>query len=147
MNSIVRTLVALLLCALLPLQAGAALVRSTSMSASHAVRSASINMQRAAPLDVATGDHAQHGHHSHQAKPAAEHLPMPDAAPSHKQHHAKAECQSCAKCCLMAASAPPPVLTPALAPAVTRTAFIPSADPAPAFLTDGPERPPRFPSA
>lgn len=76
---------------------------------------------------------------------------MPQAvalpAASHKDRHAKAECQTCAKCCLMAASAPPPVLNPTLAPAVTRAAFTPSADPAPAFLTDGPERPPRFPAA
>lgn len=144
MNSIIRTFVALLLCAVLPLQAGAALVRSTAMSASHALRAAPVVAQQEAS-DAA----AHHAHHGHHAQPADGARPQAVALPaaSHKDRHAKAECQTCAKCCLMAASAPPPVLNPTLAPAVTRAAFIPSADPAPAFLTDGPERPPRFPAA
>ena len=141
MNSLLRAFVALMLCVLLPVQAGATLVRSTAMSAAHALKPAAMPQAAPAPA-VHTGQHAHHHaafvHPAHQAKQDTVAVKS-----SHKERHAKAECQSCAKCCLLAASAPPPALGPAPAPAVARAAFVSSADPAPSFLTDGPERPPR----
>ncbi len=118
-NTVIRTVIALLLCLLLPLQAGATLARATAMAHHVAHRAANHH------------DPAAHGQTDH------------GKAFSHQSVHAKAGCIDCAKCCLLAASAPPPVLTADFVPAVARASFLPQSAPAPAFLTDGPERPPR----
>jgi hypothetical protein len=168
LSSSVRSLIALLLCLLLPLQAGATLARAAAM-ARHAgqmpaqVSPAVIKDDAAVPLLVHGGLHGAHtahaGHgvhaadaahtaphpHSHQGHHGDHSLKAPaDAKPaSHKAVHAKAGCADCAKCCLMAASAPPPVLSASFAPAVARASFEPQRALAPAFLTSGPDRPPR----
>ena len=156
-NTVIRTAIALLLCLLLPLQAGATLARATAMArhgtggASTTVKSADAG-QRMQPLAHAghhgQGVHAAQVHHgAHGATdhhgPAAHGQPDKVKAGTHQSVHAKAGCADCAKCCLLAASAPPPVLTADFAPAVARAAFLPQSAPAPAFLTDGPDRPPR----
>jgi hypothetical protein len=180
LSSSVRTLIALLLCLLLPLQAGATLARAAAM-ARHAAQmptavSPAVARDDAAIPLLAHGGlhgghhadqhgahtvHAGHGGHAADAAHAAPHshshqghhgdhgLKAPaDVKPaskpaSHQAVHAKAGCADCAKCCLMAASAPPPVLSASFAPAVARASFEPQRALAPAFLTSGPDRPPR----
>lgn len=182
-----RTLFALVLSLLLPLQAGATLARATAM-ALHA--GAPVGpMTVAPPLDqdraldqLAHGAHAGHAVHADHAadgghgsdvdldadarhdtdtvhgtygthgesadgKPVS-HKASPDKATadkptSHYAKHAKAGCADCAKCCLHAASAPPPMLPAVFVPMVVRASFTVQHAPIPAFLTDGPERPPR----
>lgn len=158
-----RTVLALLLCLLLPLQAGATLARSAAMAMHGGVHATAATVSEL----QATGEHADHQvhggklqrhdqvHHEHkqykQNKQHHEHharMPTADAKVSgHKTLHAKAGCVDCAKCCLIAASAPPPALPASFAPAVARASFISQRAPAPAFLTDGPERPPRHRTA
>ncbi len=160
--TVLRPLIALLLCVLLPLQAGATLVRATTMArhgAAHTL-SAPVGAEAGAQLALAqevhhAGSHAlMHGqlsaHAGHASPPAHAALHPPadakavsDKAASHQAKHAKAGCSDCAKCCLQAASAPPPMLSAVFPPAVARASFRPQHAPVPAFLTDGPERPPR----
>ncbi len=186
LSSAVRTLIALLLCLLLPLQAGATLARAASM-ARHGVALTHTNIAAAgtasatpASTQLAHGDHAGHadhvshaGHDAHAGHEAqighADAHAGPAGAPSHHDHavpgkhhhptlkdpatdgkpsshkavHAKAGCADCAKCCLLAASAPPPMLAASFAPRVARASFEPQRAIDPAFLTDGPDRPPR----
>ncbi len=155
-NTVIRAVIALLLCLLLPLQAGATLARATAM-ARHGAAGAATTVKRpdavsrVQPLAHA-GHHGQGSHaahdaaHVHQAahEPAVHGQPGKAKSATHQSVHAKAGCVDCAKCCLLAASAPPPVLTVEFAPAVARAAFFPQSAPAPAFLTDGPDRPPRY---
>ncbi len=165
--TVMRPLIALLLCVLLPLQAGATLVRATTMArhgGAHTLSAPGLSESRAqtapahdahhagnhAAMHVQPSAHAGHeGHEGHDrpllpadgnavADKAAAHK-----ANSHQDRHAKAGCSDCAKCCLQAASAPPPMLSAIFSPAVARASFSPQDAPAPAFLTDGPERPPR----
>lgn len=171
-NRAFRTLIALILCVLLPLQAGATLARASAM-ARHGIAPVPVMAAAAAQPAAAANaivhapawpSLAQGAHHSHpgpaHAQPAAEDhgihaaplhsvhdgkLVQPDDGKpvSHKTVHAKAGCTDCAKCCLLAASAPPPMLCASFAPAVARASFDAQRAPAPAFLTDGPDRPPR----
>ncbi len=142
MSSLFRIAVASLLCLLLPLQAGAAMVASTAMSARHAAQS---HVQPAAkPLQLAhaIGVPHQHGAHAQHDK-----LPNKKAAKPSKPRpaqQAKAGCHDVAKCCLVAASAPPSAIHQCFDPAIARVAYVPHSVPAVAFITDGPERPPRF---
>jgi hypothetical protein len=167
-----RTLIALLLCLLLPLQAGATLARSTAMVLRGGMHPATVTAPRAvdelqhaaSPQALHAGHdtqamHAMHRHHGDQ--PLQHHAPVhgghdlqPDHAPSaniilsaHHKTHAKTGCVDCAKCCLLAASAPPPARPPSLAPVAARVSFIAQHAPETAFFTDGPERPPRPPIA
>jgi len=164
-KSVMRTVLALLLCLLLPLQAGATLARATAM-ARHGSAGAAVAVkteqagERVQPL--AHAGHQRHGaqgshagaqdaaaahHGAHRAanhpEAAAHGQQAQGKAASHQSVHAKAGCVDCAKCCLLAASAPPPVLTADFAPAVARASFLSQSAPAPSFLTDGPDRPPR----
>jgi hypothetical protein len=138
MNSFFRIAIASLLCLLLPLQAGAAVARSTAMSAQHATQAGAKPLQ----LAHAIGVPHQHGAHSHH-----ENLPNKKAGKpvkSRSVQQAKADCHEAAKCCLAAASAPPSANNQCFDPAIARVAYIPHSLPAVAFLTGGPERPPRF---
>lgn len=147
-----RYLIAALLCLLLPLQASAALVRAiTMMSPASTEQPVAEVASPQAPvlLAHAIGVPHQHGAHAHH-----ENLPKQKAgtagkdgkaAPaSHKSKHAKGECPTCAKCCLLAAAAPPPALVPASSIPVSRITYAATALFIPSFLPDGPERPPRF---
>ncbi len=162
-NTVIRTVIALLLCVLLPLQAGATLARATAMArhgsagttaaamAAEAARSGQPAMHAghhghgSAPYHAEPVHHGAHGAHGAADAQATAAHGQPDQAraATHQSVHAKAGCADCAKCCLQAASAPPPVLVADFAPALARAAFLPQSAPAPAFLTDGPERPPR----
>lgn len=145
MKSFVRITLASLLCLLLPLQSGAVVARSVAMSVQHAKQANHIGAQAAdKPLQLAhaIGAPHQHGAHAHH-----ENLPNKKAlkpAKARSTQQAKAECHDGAKCCLVAASAPPSAHTPCFDPAIARVAYLPHSLPAVAFLTDGPERPPRF---
>lgn len=165
----IRTLVALMLCLLLPLQAGATLARATAMA-----RHGGVHAPMAAPPAAQAAAHNAHdAHHAHVGHHGSDHphaghkghgdtpAPAPhqgdqgdqgnqgrqvqpaDGKASHKTVHAKAGCVDCAKCCLQAAAAPPSALAPSFAPGMSRVAFVSQRAPAPAFLTGGPDRPPR----
>ena len=151
---VIRTAYASRLGLLLPLLAGSTLARATAM-ARHGtvVTAAKPAAESVRPMQA----HAQAGHHGHGARPAhdgahahhGEHGPAAQAqhgdgkTATHQSVHAKAGCADCAKCCLLAASAPPPALVADFAPAVARALFLSQSTPVPAFLTDGPDRPPR----
>ena len=145
MKSIVRITLASLLCLLLPLQSGAVVARAAAMSVQHAKQVNHIGAQDAdKPLQLAhaIGVPHQHGAHAHH-----ENLPNKKAlkpAKARSTQQAKSECHDGAKCCLVAASAPPSANTQCFDPAIARVAYLPHSLPAVAFLTDGPERPPRF---
>jgi hypothetical protein len=152
MQTLGRYLVSALLCLVLPLQASAALVRAITMMPPASTEQALVEVASPqAPVQVAhaIGVPHQHGAHAHH-----ENLPKQKAgkagkdgkaAPvSHKSKHAKGECPTCAKCCLLAAAAPPPALVPASSIPVSRVTFVAAALFIPSFLPDGPERPPRF---
>lgn len=218
--TIVRPLIALLLCLLLPLQAGATLARATAMvlhggipalakakpspmahhramdgvahdrhgtdaaQGGHGIRGTDgahgdhgvKGIPVAHGTETGHGMHAAHGEFtgsrviaddaasgklvsdeqasdkqaSHEAAStspasiqAAANQQVSGKSASHQAKHAKAGCADCAKCCLQAASAPPPMLPAVFVPTFVRAAFIAQQAPAPAFLTDGPERPPR----
>lgn len=142
MKSTARFVIATLLCLLLPLQAGAAVVRSASMSAQHA---ASENLQSSGtPLQLAhaIGMPHQHGAHAHQDK-----LPNKKAdkrSKSRGTQQVKTDCHDGATCCLFAAAAPPSANAQCVNPAMARVAFSRHSLPAIVFITEGPERPPRF---
>lgn len=152
MRIVSRYLVAALLCFVLPLQASAALVRTVMMMplASPAQEAAT---ELAAPQSTVQLAHAIGAPHQHGAHAHHENLPRQKAgkdgkngkaAPaSHKSKHAKGDCPTCAKCCLLAA-APPPMPSPASSLPVSRVAFATASIFIPSFLPDGPERPPRF---
>jgi len=142
MSSTFRTTVALLLCLLLPLQAGASMVRSAGMSAKHAAQMTSPSDMRTMQLAHAIGVPHQHGAHATHDKPLKKKAGKP--AKSHTSQQAKAHCHEGAKCCLMAASALPSVTRYRFDPAIARVSYASLSMPAVAFLTDGPERPPRF---
>ena len=142
MSAIVRIVVASLLCLLLPLQAGASVARSAAMSAQHAAHGSTHEAVKPLQLAHAIGVPHQHGAHAHH-----ENLPNKKAskpAKARTSQQAKSECDDGAKCCLMAASAPPSVNNQCFDPAIARVAFVPHSIPAAAFITEGPERPPRF---
>lgn len=145
MRLVSRTLLAVLLCLVLPLQAGAGLVRAITMVApAHDAQPHDHPAPSQASMQVA---HAIGAAHQHGAQAHHEKLPKQKAgraAPaSHKAKHAKGECPTCAKCCLLAAAAPPPALTPESSIPVSRVAFMSAPLSIPSFLPDGPERPPR----
>lgn len=162
MHILSRHLIAVLLCLVLPLQAGAALARAVAMvPLADTVKTTGMAGQDAslqAPVQVAHAIgaphlHGAHAHHenlprqkaetSSPAKPGAAPA-SPKAAPdSHKSKHAKGECPTCAKCCLLAAAAPPPAWAEASAIPVTRVGFAATQLSVPSFVPDGPERPPR----
>lgn len=163
-NTVIRTVIALLLCLLLPLQAGATLARATAMARHGSVgatMAVTKEQDRERAQRLAHSGHQGHGaqrshvgaqaapahHGAHRAanhrEPAAHGQQDEGKASLHQSVHAKAGCVDCAKCCLLAASAPPPVLTADFAPAVARASFLSQSAPAPLFLTDGPDRPPR----
>lgn len=143
--TVIRPWIALLLCLLLPLQAGATLARATAMARHGAVHRVAV--QTVAPpaaQEQAISVLAHHGHHGHVAHGhSTGSKATSDKLMSHQAKHAKAGCADCAKCCLQAASAPPPMLPAVFVPAVARASFTAQHAPVPAFLTDGPERPPR----
>lgn len=145
MRFLSRTLLSVLLCLVLPLQASAGLVRAVTMMAPahHAqLHGDSASPQASMQVAHAIGAAHQHGAHAHHEK-----LPKQKAGKavpaSHKAKHAKGECPSCAKCCLLAAVAPPPAFTRESSIPVSRVAFVAAALSIPSFLPDGPERPPR----
>lgn len=149
MRFVSRSLVAFLLCLVLPLQAGAVLVRTVTMMSLPGPASAAgetASPQAAVQVAHAIGAAHQHGAHAHH-----ENLPKQKAgkaAPaSHKAKHAKVECPTCAKCCLLAAAAPPPAAPAALSTPMSRAAFAAAPLAIPSFLPDGPERPPRLSAA
>ena len=132
-----------MLCLLLPLQAGASVARSAAMSAQHAGHNSEQHSAKPLQLAHAIGVPHQHGAHAHH-----ENLPNKKASKPSKAHttqQAKTDCHDGAKCCLMAASAPPSTNTHCFDPAIARVAYVPHSLPAAAFITEGPERPPRFP--
>ncbi len=146
MRLLSRTLVSVLLCLVLPLQASAALVRAVTMMApAHPAPSHAGSALPPPSMQVAhaIGAPHQHGAHAHHEK-----LPKQKAgksAPaSHKAKHAKGDCPTCAKCCLLAAVAPPPAVAPDSSIPVSRVAFVAAPLSVPSFLPDGPERPPRL---
>ncbi len=137
MTSLARIVIASLLCLLLPLQAGAVVVRSVVMSAQHAAHTS------AKPLQLAHAIGAPHQHGAHATQDKSPHKKSAKPAKARSMQQAKAECHDGAKCCLVAASAPPPANGPCFYPAIARLAYTPLSLPPVAFLTDGPERPPR----
>lgn len=142
MHSLFRIVIASLLCLLLPLQAGASVARSAAMSAQHAARSSGQISAKPLQLAHAIGVPHQHGAHAHH-----ENLPNKKASKPSKSRtaqQAKADCHEGSKCCLMAASAPPSANLHCFDPAIARVAHVPHSLPAAAFITDGPDRPPRF---
>ncbi len=135
----IRTLLALMLCLLLPLQAGATLARATAM-ARHGSMSVPPSQDAHAGHHGDRVDHGNHGHGGHGGQVVT---PADSESGSHKSVHAKAGCADCAKCCLLAASAPPPASAASFTPDAVRAAFLAQRAPTPSFLTDGPDRPPR----
>jgi hypothetical protein len=134
--------IALLLCLLLPLQAGASIARSAMMSAQYAVRNSEPSVAQTLQLAHAIGVPHQHGAHSTHDKSQLKKPAKPAKARSPQQ--AKADCHDVAKCCLMGATAPPSTAPYCFDPAIARVTHAPLSVPAVAFLTDGPERPPRL---
>ena len=142
MSVSLRIAMSLLLCLLLPLQAGASVARSAMMSAQHAARTSATSRAETLQLAHAIGVPHQHGAHAVHDK-----VPNKKAgkrAKAHTSQQAKSHCHEVAKCCLMAASAPPSSNHYCFEPAIARVAHAPLSVPAVAFLTDGPERPPRL---
>ena len=146
MNSLARIAIASLLCLLLPLQAGASVARSAAMSAQHAGHGSNNSSvqgsEKSLQLAHAIGVPHQHGAHAHH-----ENLPNKKASKPLKlrgSQQAKADCHEGAKCCLMAGSAPPSTSTHCFDPAIARVAHVQHHLPAAVFITEGPERPPRF---
>lgn len=155
MRIIGRYLVAALLCLVLPLQASAALVRTITMMSPASTEQPVAEF--ASPQAPAILAHAIGAPHQHDAHAHHENLPRQKAgkdgrvgkegkaAPaSHQSRHAKGACPTCAKCCLLAAAAPPPALLPPSSIPVSRISYAAMALVIPSFLPDGPERPPRF---
>ncbi len=148
MRTTFRTLIAVFLSLLLPLQAGSALARSASMLSRHLEpATAAAGTANAAPLQLAHAigvphQHNAHAHHEHHhAKKVA---PSGKGEASHKARHAKGNCSDCGKCCVTAAVAPPASNGAGFEPTAIRAAFIPSRERIAAHVHDGPERPPRL---
>ncbi len=142
MRSLTRIVIASLLCLLLPLQAGATVARSAVMSAAHATQARA--QQPVAPMQLAhaIGVPHQHGAHAHQHK-----LPNKKSGKSARTaspQQVKVACHDLAKCCLLGASAPPSVNPSCIDPAIARVAYRRHSLPAVLFITEAPERPPRF---
>lgn len=145
MRSHTRIVIASLLCLLLPLQAGASIVRSAAMSAAHAAQASAQKPMAPMQLAHAIGVPHQHGAHAHQHK-----LPNKKAGNSAKTaktalpQQVKVACHDLVKCCLLGASAPPSANPSCFDPAMTRVAYRRHSLPAVLFITEVPERPPRF---
>ncbi|WP_018228744.1 hypothetical protein [Methyloversatilis universalis] len=131
MNAPARFLLILMLLCALPLQGFAA-----------------ASMLRCAPshhgsTQVDTSAYADEGHHHDPSMPAVH--PTHDGEPAHGADHAPAHgkygCSACAACCIGGALASPAPLLPASAHLHERPLPVPQ--PAAAFITEGPERPPR----
>lgn len=131
MSSPARFLLILMLLCALPLQGFAA----TSMLSCAPSHHGGARMEASA--------HAGEGHHHDPSMHAAH--PTDDGAPVHGSDHAPAHgkygCSACAACCIGGALASPAPLLPA--PAHLHERPLPVPQPAAAFITDGPERPPR----
>jgi hypothetical protein len=142
MRSFTRMVIASVLCLLLPLQAGASVMRSAVMSAAHATQAGAQKNDASLQLAHAIGVPHQHGAHAHQHK-----LPNKKAGKAAKPastQQVKAACHDGAQCCLHGASAPPTVNPLCINPAIARIAYRRHSVPAVLFITEGPERPPRF---
>lgn len=154
MHSATRLLLIALLGLLLPLQGSLAYARSVAMMTGNA------NAHMPASADLTQGahfaDHPAEHPLDHQAVQQTDHsLPAPPAGfSSHAHQHAATAhqvahkkignaCDSCAKCCLTGAAAPPMLWSAAAGMTATRVVFFPSSAPLSCFIPDGPERPPR----
>ncbi len=143
MRTTSNILISLLLCLILPLQAGVAMARSVRM-AQHTMsmnQEDPVLLAHASPLPHQHHVHAHHEHHN-----ATKAHPEKQGS-SHKSQHAKSECSNCAKCCLIGAYAPPPAMPSALTPAIDRQFDRADTSLLTHFIPEGLERPPRSLSA
>lgn len=138
MSTTLRTGIVLLLALLLPLQSGAVVARSAAMSAQHATQAGVQSLQ----LVHAIGVPHQHGVHTHDHK--LTHKMASKSFKARVTQQVKSGCHDGAKCCLLGASAPPSVISACFDPAMVIVSYLPYSVPAVAFITGGPDRPPRF---
>ena len=150
MRTLPRLIIVALLSLLLPLQGTLAYARSVSMAGK--MMHVQPNMQVMATS--AAGRHAHlalHGDHAEHANNAAnthaghhQHMPPAIKAPAVQLHkHASNACDTCAKCCLAGAAAPPSVNLQSPDAAPVRIVFTRISASLSGFIPDGPERPPR----
>ena len=140
-----RFLMVVLLSLLLPVQGALAYARSVAMTGKQLSETVTeISSQRSLPsMELA---HAGHHHDAHAAKPGGS-APVERASGHAPGKHASNACDNCAKCCLTGAAAPPSVNPPSMSPDMVRTVSAASSARLSGFIPDGPERPPRSPSA
>lgn len=158
MRTLPRLIIVALLSLLVPLQGSLAYARSVSMAGkmmdAQPAAAQPFAVQPFAPaiaVSAADAHHAHHGGHAghgnnataahaghhQQAHPAAK-------APAVQPHkHASNACDTCAKCCLAGAAAPPSVNLQSPDAAPMRIVFIRASASLSGFIPDGPERPPR----
>ncbi len=91
------------------------------------------------------GDHHDHHRGAHSGGDmSSKPLPSTKSPGHHTSHQQSASaCDSCAKCCLAGAAAPPMIGSQAPSAAAVRVTFSPASDTPSCFIPDGPERPPR----
>lgn len=149
MTPAVRFVIVALLSLLLPLQTSLAYARAVGMMT---VRAATATPERPALAQspVATteqGSHADHHHprnqHADQGAKKPGHFVKAAGHPASHSPSGNA-CDTCAKCCLTGAAAPPLIWPQAAGIAATRALFIATSDTPSCFIADAPERPPRF---
>ena len=156
MRTVPRLIIVALLSLLLPLQGSLAYARSVSMAGKmmDAQPAAAQPVAHALAVSAADGHHAHHAHHGGHAghgnnvtaAPAGHHQQAHSAAkaPAVQSHkHASNACDTCAKCCLAGAAAPPSVNLQSPDAAPMRIVFIRASASLSGFIPDGPERPPR----
>jgi len=152
MHRILRLVFALMLALALPLQGYAA----ASMAACGRAHAAGHREAAQVERDVRAGaqrdmhhgpHHAMHGATHDDADASTAHAGSPDADGAHAGFgkFAKSECSVCAACCAAMAMPVAWLEFDAVSPAQSFATQLPTADAA--FLTAGPERPPRTASA
>jgi len=142
MCPVVRHLIVLLCCCLLPVQGALAVARSVGMATHHARALEAVVLATATDTMSVTDDQLHHDHHSaHDSG----HLSVikPEKPPVIATLHSQASCTDCAKCCLTGAAAPPPAAIETRAVSFVLAAFKPRSIEVAVHVPEKPERPPR----
>lgn len=154
MSFSVRMLIVVLLSSALPLQASLAYARAVSLLACKPTTVATAMKTDSEGMIVAQTQHADASvghalqadhHHSPHHLASATMEAVSKTANHHGSHASLANaCDSCAKCCLTGAAAPPLVWPGALGMLAASKRFSLTSDKPSCFIPDGPERPPRY---
>ena len=144
MLSFVRIIIVALISLALPLQASLVYARAVGMATGNTTGMAAAIVKTAQREDARVGhaSHAEHHQHHNSSLEAGKQVLQ---AAGHQASHPQPgnPCDSCAKCCLAGAAAPPLIWPQAADVVAARVLFSASSDTSSCFIPDGLERPPR----